>query len=119
MERMSAIRLMRNEYFVYIRPFSGESFDSSEWFLTQMLRWGQIEQPLDIRATAAVYRPDLYRDAARALGVPAPTASSTAASSTRPARSTTSPASTSAARTSRLRPWPRSTNARRGEKGGN
>jgi nitrate/nitrite transport system substrate-binding protein len=43
------------------------------WFLTQMLRWGQIEQPLDIRATAAaVYRPDLYRDAAKALGVPAP-----------------------------------------------
>src|SRR3970282_90553 len=43
------------------------------WFLTQMLRWGQIEQPLDIRATAAaVYRPDLYRDAAKVLGVPAP-----------------------------------------------
>jgi ABC-type nitrate/sulfonate/bicarbonate transport system substrate-binding protein len=43
------------------------------WFLTQMLRWGQIEQPLDLRATAAaVYRPDLYRDAAQALGVPAP-----------------------------------------------
>jgi nitrate/nitrite transport system substrate-binding protein len=43
------------------------------WFLTQMIRWGQIEQPLDIRATAAaVYRPDLYRDAAKALGVPAP-----------------------------------------------
>jgi len=43
------------------------------WFLTQMLRWGQIEQPLDIRATAtAVYRPDLYRDAAKALGIPAP-----------------------------------------------
>jgi len=43
------------------------------WFLTQMIRWGQIEQPLDIRATAAaVYRPDLYREAAQALGVPAP-----------------------------------------------
>jgi ABC-type nitrate/sulfonate/bicarbonate transport system substrate-binding protein len=43
------------------------------WFLTQMIRWGQIETPLDIHATAAtVYRPDLYRDAAQALGVPVP-----------------------------------------------
>jgi ABC-type nitrate/sulfonate/bicarbonate transport system substrate-binding protein len=43
------------------------------WLLTQMIRWGQIERPLDIRATAAaVYRPDLYRDAARALGIPTP-----------------------------------------------
>jgi nitrate/nitrite transport system substrate-binding protein len=43
------------------------------WFLTQMIRWGQIEQPINIRETAAaVYRPDLYRDAAQLLGVAVP-----------------------------------------------
>ncbi|CAI8756964.1 CmpA/NrtA family ABC transporter substrate-binding protein [Methylococcus capsulatus] len=43
------------------------------WFLTQMLRWGQIAEPLDLHAVAArVYRPDLYREAATALGLPCP-----------------------------------------------
>jgi nitrate/nitrite transport system substrate-binding protein len=38
-----------------------------------MLRWGQIEPPVDIVAKAArVYRPDLYRDAAGALGLAVP-----------------------------------------------
>lgn len=42
------------------------------WFLTQMLRWGQIDDAVDIAGTAdAVYRPDLFR-AAAALGVPSP-----------------------------------------------
>ncbi len=45
----------------------------AEWFLTQMLRWGQIEKPLRIEAAAAeVYRPDLYGDAAEALGIALP-----------------------------------------------
>ncbi len=44
------------------------------WFLTQMVRWGQIEQPIDLKAVAAqVYRPDLYRDAAEQLGLAVPT----------------------------------------------
>ena len=43
------------------------------WIVTQMLRWGQIEKPLDVRAAAAlVYRSDLYREAAAELGVPCP-----------------------------------------------
>jgi nitrate/nitrite transport system substrate-binding protein len=43
------------------------------WILTQMLRWGQLEKPLDVRATAAlVYRSDLYREAAAEIGVPCP-----------------------------------------------
>ena len=43
------------------------------WFLTQMLRWGQIEPEVDITAAArAVYRPDLYRAAASDIGAPAP-----------------------------------------------
>jgi two-component system, oxyanion-binding sensor len=44
-----------------------------QWFLTQMLRWGQVAEPISIRGVAAdVYRPDLYRQAAAAVGVSAP-----------------------------------------------
>jgi nitrate/nitrite transport system substrate-binding protein len=43
------------------------------WIVTQMLRWGQLEKPLDVAAIAAlVYRSDLYREAAGELGVPCP-----------------------------------------------
>ena len=43
------------------------------WFLTQMLRWGQIEPPVDFAAvSAAVYRCDVYREAAAPLGIPVP-----------------------------------------------
>jgi ABC-type nitrate/sulfonate/bicarbonate transport system substrate-binding protein len=43
------------------------------WFLTQMLRWGQISESVDIPALAeAVYRPDLFRTAAASLGLAAP-----------------------------------------------
>jgi two-component system, oxyanion-binding sensor len=46
----------------------------AEWFISQMIRWGQIEKPLNIKATAeSIYRPDLYREAAKALGVSYPT----------------------------------------------
>jgi nitrate/nitrite transport system substrate-binding protein len=44
------------------------------WFLTQMVRWGQIARPMDLVATAAeVYRPDLYREAAEGLELAVPT----------------------------------------------
>lgn len=43
------------------------------WLITQMVRWGQIAEPLDMRALARrVYRPDLYRRAAAALGIAVP-----------------------------------------------
>jgi nitrate/nitrite transport system substrate-binding protein len=43
------------------------------WFLTQMLRWGQFDRAIDLQAVAAaVYRPDLYRQAASQLGLPCP-----------------------------------------------
>ncbi|MGH7790648.1 MAG: CmpA/NrtA family ABC transporter substrate-binding protein [Candidatus Binatia bacterium] len=43
------------------------------WLLAQMLRWGQLAAPVDVLAVARrVYRPDLYREAARATGVAAP-----------------------------------------------
>lgn len=44
------------------------------WFISQMYRWGQLEQPTHIlKTSASIYRPDLYRQAAQALGVPYPT----------------------------------------------
>jgi nitrate/nitrite transport system substrate-binding protein len=44
------------------------------WIITQMLRWGQIEKPVDVRAVAAaVYRSDLHREAAEDLGLACPT----------------------------------------------
>jgi ABC-type nitrate/sulfonate/bicarbonate transport system substrate-binding protein len=43
------------------------------WLLAQMRRWGQIGPDIDIAGTArAVFRPDLYRTAARAAGAACP-----------------------------------------------
>lgn len=43
------------------------------WFVRQMQRWGQVPSGIDVAAVAAgVYRPDLYRRAADAVGVAAP-----------------------------------------------
>lgn len=61
-----------NVFYRYAATFPWQSH--AAWFITQMLRWGQIEKPLDIKKTAqSVYRPDIYREAAKALGLPAPT----------------------------------------------
>lgn len=39
------------------------------WFLSQMIRWGQIDANQDLNAIVdRVYRPDLYREAALSLG---------------------------------------------------
>lgn len=58
-------------FFAYTATFPWVSH--AAWLLGQMVRWGQITTPLDILATArAVYRPDLYRQAAAALGVACP-----------------------------------------------
>lgn len=47
----------------------------AEWIICQMLRWGQLAGPIDVkRAAAGVYRPDLYRQAAAALGLSCPPA---------------------------------------------
>lgn len=43
------------------------------WFASQMIRWGQAQPVAGFIETAtAVYRPDLYRRAAEALGLPSP-----------------------------------------------
>jgi two-component system, oxyanion-binding sensor len=44
------------------------------WFLNEMRRWGLIDPATDLRdLVERVYRPELYRAAAQALGVSAPT----------------------------------------------
>ncbi len=44
----------------------------AQWFLTQMLRWGQITRPVHLgRIAAEVYRTDIYRSVAEARGVAA------------------------------------------------
>ncbi len=43
------------------------------WQLTQMLRWGQLDESIDLHAVAqAVYRPDITRKAAAALNMSLP-----------------------------------------------
>jgi nitrate/nitrite transport system substrate-binding protein len=61
----------RNVFHCYAANFPWRS--QAVWFITQMYRWGQIREPVDIKRLAEeAYRPDLYREAARALGLPCP-----------------------------------------------
>jgi nitrate/nitrite transport system substrate-binding protein len=62
------------DYIIYHRYAAAFPWRShAVWFLTQMLRWGQIGPEVDIAAIAEqVYRPDLFRMAAAALGEPTP-----------------------------------------------
>ncbi len=60
-----------NVFHRYAANFPWQS--QAAWYITQMLRWGQIENALDIKKTAAaVFRTDLYRAAAKELGVAYP-----------------------------------------------
>jgi ABC-type nitrate/sulfonate/bicarbonate transport system substrate-binding protein len=57
----------------------GASFpwrSQAQWFLSQMVRWGQAPRDVSFAGAAAVYRPDLYRQAAASLGLTAPIADS-------------------------------------------
>jgi ABC-type nitrate/sulfonate/bicarbonate transport system substrate-binding protein len=61
-----------NVFYRYAATFPWRSH--AMWFLTQMIRWGQVDTPIRLREVAAsVYRPDLYREAAQQLGLPYPT----------------------------------------------
>lgn len=42
------------------------------WFLHQMRRWGYLTNAAGSSAATAIYRPDLYAEAAKALGLPVP-----------------------------------------------
>lgn len=45
----------------------------ADWFLAQMVRWGQVAPRADMRAVAdRVFRADIYRAAASELGLPCP-----------------------------------------------
>ncbi|GAB4359388.1 MAG: CmpA/NrtA family ABC transporter substrate-binding protein [Methylohalobius crimeensis] len=60
-----------NVFYRYAATFPWRSH--ALWFLTQMVRWGQIAEPINFRRIAeTVYRPDLYRQAAGVLGIPVP-----------------------------------------------
>jgi nitrate/nitrite transport system substrate-binding protein len=43
------------------------------WWLTQFRRWGMVAESPDYqKVVGEVHRPDIYREVARELGVPAP-----------------------------------------------
>jgi nitrate/nitrite transport system substrate-binding protein len=62
------------DYIIYHRYAASFPWRShAVWFLTQMLRWGQIGPETDIAAAAErAYRPDLFRAVAADLGAPTP-----------------------------------------------
>jgi len=47
----------------------------ASWFLSQMLRWGYLTTENESRRAVAVFRPELYCEAAQSLGLPIPKAS--------------------------------------------
>lgn len=56
-----------NNYAAY--PF----YSHGMWFITQMYRWGQIDKPLDMKATIQkVYRPDIFEEVAKEVGYKLP-----------------------------------------------
>jgi len=46
----------------------------AQWFLREMRRWGYLDAGVDMDAATAIFRPELYAQAARALGLSVPTA---------------------------------------------
>ena len=42
------------------------------WFLHQMQRWGYVGTNVDRKAATTIFRPDLFAEAARALGLSVP-----------------------------------------------
>jgi nitrate/nitrite transport system substrate-binding protein len=66
--------LRRPDHIVFHRYAANFPWRSqAAWTLGQMRRWGQLPGGVDIDALASrVYRPDIYREVAQALGVPCP-----------------------------------------------
>jgi ABC-type nitrate/sulfonate/bicarbonate transport system substrate-binding protein len=64
------------DFHVFHRQFANFPWRShADWFLAQMVRWGQVAPSIDIKATAdRVYRTDIYRAAAGEMGVACPAA---------------------------------------------
>ena len=60
-----------NVFYRYAANFPWRSH--ALWFISQMVRWGQLDSPVDMHAVAReVYRPDIFRDAAEPLGLLCP-----------------------------------------------
>jgi nitrate/nitrite transport system substrate-binding protein len=68
--------LERPDFHVFHRGHANFPWRShADWFLRQMVQWGQAAPDIDITATAdRVYRTDLYRAAAAEMGVACPAA---------------------------------------------
>ena len=66
--------LERPDFHVFHRDYANFPWRShADWFLGQMVRWGQAAPGIDITATAdRVYRADIYRKAAAEMGVACP-----------------------------------------------
>jgi len=66
--------LERPGFHCFQRDFANFPWRShADWFLAQMVRWGQAPADTDIKAVAdRVYRTDLYRAAARDMGIACP-----------------------------------------------
>lgn len=61
-----------NVFHRYAATFPWQSH--AVWFLTQMARWGQLEEAIDFKKVAeSVYLADFYREAAKEVGVAYPT----------------------------------------------
>lgn len=46
----------------------------ASWIISQMYRWGQLKEVIDIKETVeSIYRPDIYRQAAKQLNIDCPT----------------------------------------------
>jgi ABC-type nitrate/sulfonate/bicarbonate transport system substrate-binding protein len=62
------------DFHVFHRHYANFPWRShADWFLAQMVRWGQASPAIDIKATAdRVYRTDIYRAAAAEMGVACP-----------------------------------------------
>jgi two-component system, oxyanion-binding sensor len=62
------------DFHVFHRKFANFPWRShADWFLAQMVRWGQASPSIDIKATSdRVYRTDIYRAAASEMGIACP-----------------------------------------------
>ncbi|MBI4006412.1 MAG: ABC transporter substrate-binding protein [Gammaproteobacteria bacterium] len=60
-----------NVFHRYLANFPWRSH--AAWIITQMYRWGQLNEFINIREVAGkVYQPDIYREAAAQLSLPSP-----------------------------------------------
>lgn len=64
----------KDDFLVFYRDNANFPWRSHAlWLLSQMVRWGQLNKPFDLRQAAdVIYRPDIYRAALRDTGITMP-----------------------------------------------